>query len=377
MTAHFSQDLGLRFVVETSGPVLLAEEASLLERLKPAGIMLRRRNIVQDIPYDEWLEVYGRYLLDIRAAIGRKRIIVSVDHEGGRVHRFPAPITRFPYPAYYGSDLQAVALVTRSMAEELHSLGVNVSFSPVADIHTNPRNPVIHQRAFGQSVEVVSAATCVCAQTLQDNGIVPCAKHFPGHGDTASDSHTELPVVGRSLEELRQRELVPFKALIDQGIQMVMSGHILVPEIDADQPATISSRLMRDLLRKDLGFTGVSIADALGMKGITAQRLDPDLFVQCADAAQLDLFLFVGDTVTLHDALAVYEALQRYSSQNDSSHTSLDLSEQRIKRLLAGMAQYDVTPLSETTLEAHARLAETLSQNPPWEEFNFEPEGFV
>jgi beta-N-acetylhexosaminidase len=377
MTAPSSCDLGLRFLVETSGPVLLAEEASLLQKLKPAGIMLRRRNIVQGVPYEEWLGVYQRYLHDVRTAIGRERIVVSVDHEGGQVHRFPAPITRFPYPAYYGLDLQAVEAVTRSMAEELRSLGVNVSFSPVADIHSNPQNPVIHQRAFGRSSEVVSAAASVCAQTLAKNGVIPCAKHFPGHGDTASDSHTELPLVGRTLDELRQRELVPFKALINQGIPMVMSGHILVPAIDPDLPATISSRLMRDLLRSELGFRGVSIADALGMKGITAQRLDADLFVQCADAAQLDIFLFVGDTVTLHDALAVYEALQRYTMQSDSALSSCRVSEERITRLLADALQYEVVRLPDTVFEAHAHLATVLGQNPPWEAFNFEPEGFV
>lgn len=377
MTTVASRDLGLRFVVETSGPELLPEEAQVLKRIRPAGIMLRRRNLAQDVPYETWLELYKRYVRDVRDAIGRERILISVDHEGGRVHRFPEPITRFPYPAYYGTDLKAVEAVTSAMAAELRSVGVNVSFSPVADIHTNSTNPVIQQRAFGRTVEAVSAAACVCARTLKAHGIVACAKHFPGHGDTASDSHTELPIVNRTLDELRQRELLPFKALVDQGIPMVMSGHLLVPNLDAQLPATLSVAIMRDLLRGELGFTGVTIADALGMKGISERRLDPELFVQYADTAQLDIFLFVGDNVTLLDALDVYEALQRCAARTDGELTALDLSEERIQRLVAGLPQYEVTSLAAATCEAHARLAATLSHNPPWEEFHFEPEGFM
>lgn len=259
-------DLGLRFVGEPAAE-LSQREAGIFAELRPAGIMLRKRNFLQGEPYDVWLKAYQRLLSDVREAIGRPAIIVSIDHEGGAVRRFPAPITRFPYAATYGSSLPAVEAVSAAMAKELSALGVNLSYWPVADIHSNPANPVINQRSFGTTVQAVSQAACVCARTLRAHGVIPCAKHFPGHGDTALDSHVALPSLQYSRQELEQRELAPFHALIQDGIEMVMSAHLMVPSLDPDNPATVSPTIQRDILRNSLGFNGVTISDALGMKG--------------------------------------------------------------------------------------------------------------
>jgi beta-N-acetylhexosaminidase len=144
-------------------------------------------------------------------------------------------------------------------------VGVNLNFAPVADVNTNPRNPVIGIRSFGSEPELVARHVAAFVRGMQGTGVAPCAKHFPGHGDTELDSHHELPTVGGDLGAA----LLPFRAAIDAGTRAIMTAHIRVPELD-DVPATVSRRILHGLLREELGFTGLVITDALDMKGVTA-----------------------------------------------------------------------------------------------------------
>lgn len=367
-------DLGLRFIVEPSGTSLSADESAALRDLKPSGVMLRKRNFAQNAPYQEWLAQYSRLLQDVREAIGRQNIIVSIDHEGGNVHRFPPPITRFPYPALYGRNLAAVAQVASMMASELRALGVNLSFSPCADIHSNPNNPVINQRSFGQTARDVAESVCIFAEALRTGGVVPCAKHFPGHGDTSADSHYSLPVVARSLDELRQQEFLPFAALIASGIEMIMSAHLMVPALDEKNQATLSPTIMRQILRDELSFQGITIADALGMKAIH-DTLSSGSFAERAHAAGIDLFLMVGDTVSITDAVAIRDEWARSQSLL-SAHSSLRDAQQRLEAFLSSLPQYAVTELDQKTLDIHHALAATLATNAAWSTFDFNPVGF-
>ncbi|PWT96636.1 MAG: hypothetical protein C5B53_09255, partial [Candidatus Melainabacteria bacterium] len=290
---------GKMFVVEPAGPTLTDREKRLLQELKPAAIMFRKRNFLQGQNYEVWLAAYRELLKQCREAIGRERIIVSVDHEGGRVIRPPLPITPFPYAAKWADQ---VAPVATAMVIELKSLGINVNFAPVADIHSNPDNPVINERSFGTTAKSVTEAATKFATVMSKNAIIPCAKHFPGHGDTKQDSHFGLPVLESTLDELRKRELIPFQALVDMGIPMVMTAHILFPKIDRENSATCSKTILHDLLRKEMGFKGVIIADALGMKAIKAEEYDT---VAKSLNASLDLFLVAGDNVNLESALRI------------------------------------------------------------------------
>lgn len=368
-------DIGLRFIVEPSGPTLSVQESELLTALRPAGIMLRKRNFLHDQPYDIWRNQLAELLSDVRAAIGRPRIIVSIDHEGGAVHRFPAPITRFPYAAAYGSSQEAVVAVAQAMALELSATGVNLSYAPVADIHSNAANPVINQRAFATSASAVADAACLFARTLRHGGVVPCAKHFPGHGDTAVDSHYTVPVVACSRTELEARELVPFRALVRDGIEMVMSGHLVVPALDADNQATVSSAVMTDVLRGELGFAGLAIADALGMKGIYDVVMS-GAFAPRAHRAGLDLFLMAGDTVSLEDACRVGDEMQRAADAGSLDFESMKAVEQRIESFLETLPQHPVSEIDAQILQSHAGLAETLAKNAPFSDFVFSPAGF-
>jgi len=367
-------DLGLRFIVEPSGTSLTEDEKSALKALRPAGIMLRKRNFAQTKSYPEWLAEYSQLLQEVRQAIGRPNIIVSIDHEGGNVHRFPPPITRFPYPALYGRNLKAVEQVASMMAAELRACGVNLSFSPCADIHSNPQNPVINQRAFGQNAQDVAESVCVFADALRRAGVVPCAKHFPGHGDTSADSHYALPVVAKTLAELRDQEFVPFRALIASGIEMIMSAHLMVPALDPTNQATLSPAIMRQTLRQELSFTGITVADALGMKAIH-DSLSSGSFAERAHAAGIDLLLMVGDTVSINDALAIRDEWARSGSLS-TERESLNEVQVRLEAFLSALPQYTVSELDQKTLNVHQALAAELATNTAWSTFDFNPVGF-
>jgi hypothetical protein len=223
---HFM--IGLR-----PGVTLDDRDRALLGDLRPAGVILFKSNFNHDAPYDRWLESHAKLIDAIRQAAGRDRLFIAIDHEGGRVCRTPPPITRYSYAARWAATAEDVG---EAMGRELSSLGVNLSFAPVLDIDSNPANPVIGERAFGRTPEQVISAAIPFMQGLERHGVRACGKHFPGHGDTKADSHSELPVLELSLEEIEVRELKPFAAAIGAGVGMIMTSHIMFTAIDRGEP---------------------------------------------------------------------------------------------------------------------------------------------
>jgi len=215
-------------------------------------------------------------LRELTAAIreANPRALIAIDEEGGDVTRLHAA-TGSPYPgnAVLGrlDDLALTASVGAAVASELRAAGVNLNFAPDADINSDPDNPVIGVRSFGTDAELVARHTGAWVAAHEGAGVAVSAKHFPGHGDTSADSHHALPVVGLPLETLRERELEPFRAAIAAGARTVMSSHILLPQLDAEQPATFSPRILGELLRGELGFEGVVVSDALDMAGASGE----------------------------------------------------------------------------------------------------------
>ena len=198
------------------------------------------------------------------------RALVALDEEGGDVTRlFARQGSPSPGNAVLGrlDDLDTTAYAAREIGALLHRTGVNLDFAPSVDINSNPDNPVIGVRSFGDTADGVARHGAAWIRGLQSTGVAATAKHFPGHGDTAQDSHLALPVIDRSLPELRRRELVPFAAAIEAGVRVVMTSHILLPQLDADRPATMSPAILGELLRAELGFAGVIVSDALDMAG--------------------------------------------------------------------------------------------------------------
>ena len=202
----------------------------------------------------------------------RPDVLVAADEEGGVVTRLEVRSgSSYPGNLALGAidDLSLTRAVAGSIGGALAGAGVNVDLAPVVDVNSNPRNPVIGVRSFGADPDRVAAHGAAFVQGLQERGIAACAKHFPGHGDTEVDSHVGLPVVERTLDDLRAVELVPFRAAIEAGVRAVMTAHVRFRALD-EAPATVSRALVQGLLREELGFGGVVLTDALEMQAIAA-----------------------------------------------------------------------------------------------------------
>jgi beta-N-acetylhexosaminidase len=206
-------------------------------------------------------------------SLHRGGALIAIDQEGGTVQRVRAPATVWPVMRRFDhvdGDAEGLAeAVGRALGGELRALGVDVDFAPVLDVHTNPANPVIGDRAFGIEPEVVARRALAFARGLDVAGVVACGKHFPGHGDTETDSHLELPRIDHAWDRLERVELLPFARAAAAGIPMIMTAHVVFAAIDAARPATLSRDVIHGVLRERLGFGGVIVSDDLDMKAIS------------------------------------------------------------------------------------------------------------
>lgn len=224
-------------------------------------------------------------------------LIISIDEEGGNVQRLEyltdVKATDVPSMYYLGKteDEKLSYQVGKLLAEELKTIGVNVDFAPVIDIYSNPNNKVIGKRSFGNDYNLVSKMANSLANGLEDNGVIAVYKHFPGHGDTETDSHIDLPVINKTKEELYELELKPFESAIKNGAKMIMIGHIALPNITNDNtPASLSKVLITDILKNEMGYDGLVITDALNMGAITNYYSYEEMYTKAVDAGA-DLLL--------------------------------------------------------------------------------------
>ncbi len=323
---------GQRLFIGFAGPSVTDDLKALVKTVQPAGFVLFARNVEEPAQVRE----LNRELASLVSP--RHPAFVAVDQEGGRVQRVKKPATVWPAMRAVGQaadrakglDLALTQQVSRAMAVELRALGFNLNFAPVADIDSNPDNPIIGDRSFGRVPDVVAQHVVAFAKAHQEQGVIACAKHFPGHGDTAVDSHLALPKVELDIPDIEHRELVPFRAAIQAGIATVMTAHILFPAYDEEVPATLSPRIIRGVLREQLGFEGVVFSDDLEMKAVhgrwpiaeAARRMTQasvDILLCCEDPGlQLEayesLVRLQEDDTTLEqasiDAVARVEALR-------------------------------------------------------------------
>jgi beta-N-acetylhexosaminidase len=224
-------------------------------------------------------------------------VLVALDEEGGDVTRLEARTgSSLPGNAALGAvdDVVLTRDVLGALGGVLRSAGIDIDLAPCADANVDAANPVIGVRSFGADPELVARHVAAAVQGLQDAGVAACAKHFPGHGATTVDSHLDLPVVDAPADLVRQRELVPFRAAVAAGAATVMTGHLLLPAFDVDRPATLSRRLLTDVLRGELGFTGAVVTDALDMQGVGGVAAIPANVVR-ALAAGADLCCLGSD----------------------------------------------------------------------------------
>jgi beta-N-acetylhexosaminidase len=250
------------------GKSLPASPARWLAGGQVGGVVLYARNI-------ESPAQVRALCREIRSAAGRGNPppLIAVDQEGGRVARFKnPPFTWFP-PARACSlfccrNETVAEAVGAATAAELRAVGIDVNFAPVLDVDSNPANPVIGDRAFSEDPRAAAALGIAFAKGSLSRGVLPVGKHFPGHGDTSADSHEELPVVRAGRRTLLGRELLPFRRAAREGIPALMTAHVLYPALDRALPATLSRKILHDLLRNRLRFRGAIISDALEMKAI-------------------------------------------------------------------------------------------------------------
>jgi beta-N-acetylhexosaminidase len=291
----------------------------------------------------------------------RQPILIGIDQEGGTKFSLPEPFTPWPSPADLGciGDAALVEEVARAIALELRAVGVNTDFAPMLDLAVNPESPVTKGRSFGRDAREVARLGAAFLRGLAAEGVLGCAKHFPGHGDAVLDPHLDLPIFHGTRERLQREEFVPFAAAITAGAPMIMTAHILLPKIDADMPASLSSRVLQGMLRGDLSFQGVILADDLGMGALSRTY-------GCGDNAIRTLQAGTDIAMLCHDSTVVGPAIEALGAA--LNHGRFDsaqwlASDTRIKKLLERIAQDDrpAPPLDVVGCREHRLLAQECS----------------
>ena len=248
--------------------------AGFLDEMKPGGVALFGRNIDSPLQTLQLIRDVRRH--DPAAHLGGLPMFVAVDQEGGTVVRLKDHATVLPSAMALGAaaDVELARRAGQALGKDLKLFGFNMNLAPVLDVNSNPNNPVIGIRSFGESPTAVAELGVAYVQGLQSAGVLAVAKHFPGHGDTDSDSHYHLPSLPHARQRLDEVELLPFARAFAEGLDAMMTAHIALPGLggpDADLPATVSERVLTTLLRSELGYQGLVITDGLEMQGIVAR----------------------------------------------------------------------------------------------------------
>lgn len=302
---EFRKELGQLIMMGVAEYSLSQEEKDVITHMQPAGVIYFKRNVQSP----QQLANLTHEIYEISNALP----LIGIDQEGGWVARLGEPFTVFPGNEHLGraflktkkDDLtkrQATA-----MAKELKTIGVNINFTPLADISTNPTNPIIPpKRAFGTEAKIVSKLVASTVRAYKKEKVISCAKHFPGHGDSKTDSHLTLPYIDISLKTLMNREALPFQAAIRAGVPTIMTAHIVYSKIDK-LPATLSKKILEGILRKKMKFKGVLISDDMEMSAIAGNMNIPQASVEAIKAG-VDMLLVCKK---LDLAVEVYEAIVR------------------------------------------------------------------
>ncbi len=319
-------------------PLALREQLAASER---AGVIVFRRNLPS-------LDATHALLRDVASAsAAASPPFVGVDEEGGRVRRLPAPFPALPPMRALGTheDPQLCRRAGAALGKALRAVGFNLDFAPVLDVDTNPANPVIGDRSFATTPEDVARLALAFADGMRDGGLIPCGKHFPGHGDTETDSHFALPRVRHDRERLDRVELAPFRAACAHGLEALMSAHVVFDALDTDLPATLSVAVATDLLRGSLGFSGVLFSDDLEMRALSG-RMSIEESAVGAVLAGCDALL-----ICEHEELAVraHAALIR---ECESSPAFKARAQQAVSRSLALREARRPTPVTADLFES-------------------------
>lgn len=346
------EQIGQLFMVGFDGTAVSADLAAFIKEYKPGGVILFSRNL-------ESVE----QIVDLTNALQRcsrhAPLLISIDQEGGRVSRLPKEFTIFPPCEVLGlcnsSELAYAAAATT--AKELKAVGINMNMSPVLDVNSNPANPVIGDRAFGSTPSPVCVLGEATVGGLQDHGVVACGKHFPGHGDTNTDSHKELPVVSAPRERLERVEFPPFRHAAAHGVATMMTAHVLYHALDDKRPATLSPAIIGTLLRQEMKYDGVVLTDDLEMHAIIDHYGIEEATVQ-AILAGCDMPLICKDR---NREIAAVGAVEKAVADGTISPARLEQSLARVARLKRRfLSSFKPVTLSDARLTVGCRTHRAL-----------------
>ncbi|HAP41080.1 MAG: beta-N-acetylhexosaminidase [Nitrospira sp.] len=346
------EQIGQLFMMGFTGTTVSKDLASFMKAYTPGGAIFFRRNL-------ESVQQIVDLTNGLQKLSPASPLLIAIDQEGGRVSRLPAEFTIFPPCAQLGqcnsSELAYSAAAT--IAKELRAVGINMNMAPVLDVNSNPENPVIGDRAFGADPDLVAELGQATIGGLQDNLVVACGKHFPGHGDTSTDSHKELPVVDAGLQRLRDTEFPPFQQAIRFGVASLMTAHVLYRVLDPDAPATLSPAVIQRLLREEFRYDGVVFTDDLEMHAI----IDHDGIGEAAVrsfVAGCDVLLICKDQDRVQTAM---EAMERAVRDGRITQERLEQSLARVARLKSRyLSPYKPVTISDARLVVGCRTHKML-----------------
>lgn len=293
--------VGQLFMVDFSGPEPSEDIARLIGEGGVGGAILFDKNVEEPRQVARLTNALQRLAADG----GKPPLLVAVDQEGGAVVRVG---TQFPSAMAFGAaaDEALTGQAAEVTARELRAVGIHLNFAPVLDVNSNPANPIIGARSYGEDPALVARLGTRAIAGLQSAGVLATAKHFPGHGDTALDSHLALPIVSRPREGLDAVELLPFRAAVRAGVGAVLTAHVVYPALDPDHPATLSPAII-GFLRNELGFDGLVVSDSMQMRAIADRHRPGDAAVQAVRAG-IDVLLALGPTEAQWEALHAVRA---------------------------------------------------------------------
>jgi len=352
------EKIGQLFMVGFDGTSVSADLAAFIEEYKPGGVILFSRNLESAAQIVELTNA-------LQQCSPHSPLLIAIDQEGGRVSRLPEEFTIFPPCEVLGrcnsAELAYAAAVT--VAKELRAVGINMNMSPVLDVNNNPANPVIGDRAFGSTPDPVCELGLATIRGLQENRVVACGKHFPGHGDTSVDSHKELPIVTAPRERLETVEFLPFRHAAAHGVATMMTAHVLYRALDERYPATLSPAIIEQFLREELQYDGVVLTDDLEMHAIIDHYGIEDAAVRSI-LAGCDMPLICKDR---NREVAAITALDKAVADGTVTAERLERSLARIARLKARyLYPYRPVTLSDAKLvvgcRTHRALLRTIRQ---------------
>ncbi|WP_339260796.1 beta-N-acetylhexosaminidase [Paenibacillus sp. FSL R5-0713] len=327
------EKIGQMILAGVQGTTLDDQAKQMIADQKVGGIIFYANNVTT-------LEGTAKFVQSIKETNQSNPvpIFMSVDQEGGKVSRMPENVESIPSNKKVGQTKDSALAETMGelLARQVQLAGFNVDFAPVLDVNSNPKNPVIGDRSFGSSADLVSRMGIAEMKGLRNEGIIPVVKHFPGHGDTSVDSHLDLPVVNKTEKQLAELEWIPFQAAVKEQVEAVMVAHILFPKLDPDHPASLSDVIIGEHLRGKFKYNGVVITDDLSM-GAIAKNFKLNEAALATVKAGSDILLVAH---SYESGKTIFDTLMNAVKSGDISESRIDES---VYRILALKQQYKLT----------------------------------